>query len=96
MTYGTVQGDGDGGFLTVGAENPDGTKGQAVYVDGAGTLPTSATELVVTGTPGVTSSATLTYTAKGVWVGGYVNYAEVSGSALDGIAIARFAGKVIR
>ena len=56
----------------------------------------TAPQLVVTGTPGVTSSATLTYTAKGVWTGDYVNYAEVTGSAFDGIAIARFAGKVIR
>jgi hypothetical protein len=96
MTYGELQGDGDGGFLTVGAENPDGTKGQAVYLDGEGTLPTSATELVVTGTPGVTSSATVTYTAKGVWTGSYVNYAEATSPVFDGVAIARFAGKVIR
>lgn len=96
MTYGTVQGNGDGGFLTVGAENPDGTKGQAVYLDGDGTLPSSGTELAVTGTPGFTSSATVTYSAKGAYVGSYVNYAEVTGGPIDGIAVARFAGKVIR
>jgi hypothetical protein len=30
---------GDGGFLTVGAENADGTKGDMLYFDGVGTLP---------------------------------------------------------
>ena len=38
----------------------------------------------------------MTYTAKGVSAGGYVNYAEVTGNTFDGIAIGRFVGSVTR
>jgi hypothetical protein len=45
--YGTIQGNGDGGFLTVGAENNTGTAGASAYVDGTGSLPTNGTGLRV-------------------------------------------------
>ena len=51
FTYGST-GSGDSGFLTVGAENFNGSQGANFYVDGTGTLPTGTTELVVTTTPG--------------------------------------------
>jgi hypothetical protein len=40
-------GSGDSGFLTVGAEDKTGTVGATFYFNGAGTLPTSGTELRV-------------------------------------------------
>jgi hypothetical protein len=46
--YGTIQGNGDGGFLTVGAENKTGTRGQNYYYNGTGTLPANGTQLRVT------------------------------------------------
>lgn len=46
--YGTIEGNGDGGFLTVGAENNTGTAGQMAYYNGVGTLPTLGTQLRVT------------------------------------------------
>lgn len=102
MTYGDQVGNGNGdlGVLTVGAENPDGTSGEAVYFsDGAaaptGTLPLVDDEIKVTGTPGQTFSADLSFTATGKERGSYVNYAEVTGP-FDGTAIARFAGSVTR
>jgi hypothetical protein len=48
--YGTIQGSGNGGFLTVGAENKSGTHGQNYYVNGTGTLPTTGAQLRVTTT----------------------------------------------
>lgn len=48
--YGTIQGNGDGGFLTVGAENKNGTRGQNYYYNGTGTLPANGTQLRVTTT----------------------------------------------
>ncbi len=45
--YGAV-GSGDGGFLTVGANDISGLIGATYYVDGTGTLPTAGTELRVT------------------------------------------------
>ena len=46
FTYGPV-GDGDSGYLTVGAENAYGNSGQNWYVDGTGTLVTADDEVRV-------------------------------------------------
>lgn len=48
--YGPLQGNGDLGFLTVGAENPFGKRGDNYYVDGTSTLPVKGAELVVSTT----------------------------------------------
>jgi hypothetical protein len=47
FAYGAV-GNGDGGLLTVGAEDKTGTVGDTYYFNGTGTLPTSGTQLRVT------------------------------------------------
>jgi subtilisin family serine protease len=96
FAYGTIQGNGDGGLLTVGAENPNGTSGGTTYYNGAGTLPTPATELAVTGTPGETFSHTVTFQARAVDTGTYVNYARATADTFQGTAIARFEGRVTR
>ncbi len=96
FTYGTLQGSGDGGFLTVGAENFAGTSGQNYYADGIiGTLPTSTTQLRVSSLPGVPGEAhTVTYTAVGQKTGKWVNYSELTSDQFFGTNIARFAGEV--
>ncbi len=96
LAFGTGNvGTGDIGFATAaGAENPDGTSGNALYVNGAGTLPADNAEYTVTGTPGQTFSATVSFAARARSAGAYVNYAEVTGDVFDGTAIARFAGTV--
>lgn len=71
FTYGDVF-NGDGGFLTVGAENKFGNRGQNYYADGAGVLPVNGTELRVTSVPGAPGETrVITYQAtgvrKGVW-----------------------------
>jgi hypothetical protein len=48
--YGTMNGNGNNGNLTVGAENKFGTHGQNYYFSGAGTLPSNGTQLRVTTT----------------------------------------------
>ena len=48
FAYGPSTGNGDGGFLTVGAENELGTLGGTRYVDGDGTLPVNGDQLRVT------------------------------------------------
>ena len=45
--YGPIGGNGDGGFLTVGAENNTGTGGETTYYNGTGTLPSNGTQLRV-------------------------------------------------
>ena len=94
-TYGPLQGNGDGGFLTVGVENSFGNRGQNYYVDGTGTMPTSATELVVTSTPGAPGeSHTISFSAEGRRVGPFVNYPELTSPSIFGTSIGRFAGSV--
>jgi hypothetical protein len=97
MTYGAV-GDGDGGFVSVGAENSDGSRGSTWFLDGApaANAPAVDTELRVVGTPGVTTSHEVTFDAKAEKVGPYVNYAFVTGDTFQGTAIARFAGTITR
>lgn len=96
FTYGTLQGNGDGGFLTVGAENNAGNRGQNYYFDGVGTLPTADTELRVVTAPGVPGETrTITFQVKGVRTGKWVNYAEMTGDLWAGTNIARFAGEVV-
>jgi hypothetical protein len=58
--YGSNTGAGDGGFLTVGAENADGTSGGQTYYNGTGTLPTNGTQLRVSfdGVPNASFTAT--------------------------------------
>jgi subtilisin family serine protease len=80
--YGTIQGNGDGGFLSVGAENPFGNSGQNTYFNGTGTLPSNGTQLRVTTTPGSAGSATITFQAKGVSAGTWRNCASMTADLL--------------
>jgi hypothetical protein len=97
MTYGEV-GGGDGGFVSVGAENSDGSRGSTWFLDSApaANAPAVDTELRVVGTPGVTTSHVVTFDAKANRVGPYVNYAFVTGDTFQGTAIARFGGTITR
>ena len=65
FTYGPV-GDGDTGYLTVGAENAFGNSGQNWYVDGTGTPVTAGYEVRVESVPGAPGEThIITYSAKG-------------------------------
>ncbi|HEX7518403.1 MAG TPA: hypothetical protein VF345_14070 [Chthoniobacterales bacterium] len=78
FAYGTIQGSGNGGFLTVGAENKRGDHGQNFYFNGAGTLPSSGTQLRVTTTSCATTQAVnlstrmRVQTGDGVGIGGFI------------------------
>jgi hypothetical protein len=95
--YGTIQGNGDGGLMTVGAENSFGNRGGVVYYNGTGTLPSNGTQLRVTGAapaPGETHVVTLT--AKGVKLGTWTNCAELDADIIAGTNIACASGEVIK
>jgi hypothetical protein len=68
--YGPIQGNGNGGVLTVGAENKAGTSGQMIYYNGSGTLPASGTQLRVTASACVGIS---TQASAGVFLGGAIS-----------------------
>jgi subtilisin family serine protease len=92
--YGDNVGNGDGGFLSVGAENRFGNSGQNTYFNGTGTLPSNGNDLRVTTTPGTVSTKVITFQAKGVDVGSWTNYAELTSNAFYGTNIASFSGSV--
>jgi len=88
-------GNGDGGFLSVGAENRFGNRGATVYFNGAGTLPANGTQLVVTGTPGAPGETrTITFSAIGKNKGSWTNCAEMTSSAYVGKQTACVSGTV--
>jgi subtilisin family serine protease len=95
FTYGTIQGNGDGGFLTVGAENDLGTRGANRYLNGTGTLPAAGTELRVTTTPGAPGGTrTIGFSAKGTSEGAWKTCALMDSSAYFGTQTACSSGSV--
>jgi hypothetical protein len=92
--YGTIQGNGDGGFLSVGAENRFGNRGGTTYFNGTGTLPANGTQLRVTGTPGTSGSKTITFQAKGISAGTWRNCASMTADLVFGTAVSCFDGTV--
>ena len=93
--YGTIMGNGDGGFLSVGAENRFGNRGSTVYFNGTGTLPSNGTQLVVSGTPGTPGETrTITFSAIGKNKGSWTNCAEMTSNAYVGKQIACVSGTV--
>jgi subtilisin family serine protease len=94
FAYGPVSG-GDGGFLTVGAENSDGSRGGNVYVDGTGTIPAPGSGVVVTSTPGEPAPVkTITFDVLGRTPGTWTSRAELSSPVLAGTAVAVVQGVV--
>jgi hypothetical protein len=94
FAYGTIQGNGNGGFLTVGAENRYGNRGANHYYNGVGVLPAAGTELRVTGTgPAPGESHTITYSAVGKKPGEWTNCAEMTSDLFEGVQTACFTGQ---
>ncbi len=95
FTYGPV-GDGDGGWLTVGAENAFGNSGSNWYVDGSGTPVVAGDELRVVSVPGAPGEThVITFTALGKKKGLWQNCAEMTGDIFYGTNIACFNGQVL-
>jgi len=95
--YDTQTGIGDGGILTVGAENKFGNRGETVYFNGepAANLPADGDQWVVNSTPGQPGEThTITFQAKGVQVGEWTNCALVRGSTFSGRATDCVSGEV--
>ncbi len=102
FTYGADVSDGDGGHLTVGAENAFGNAGGTVYFDGAGTppspsFPNGAFEVDVFSTPGSPGEThVISFDATGRRYGEWTNYAVMTSSGIAGKAIDGHHGQVIR
>ncbi len=94
FTYGEALSDGDGGFLTVGAENAYGSSGENYYADGVGTPPAFGTDVGVTSIPGAPGeSHTITFEALGSAAGDWTNCAEMTGDLFFGTSLACFSGE---
>ena len=100
FTYGAEISDGDGGFLTVGAENKFGNTGGQIYLDGVGdapapSFPNGDYEVDVFSTPGAPGETyTITYSAYGVVPGDWTNCAEMTSSLFEGTAVSCFSGEI--
>jgi hypothetical protein len=95
--YGTIQGNGDGGFLSVGAENAFGNRGQSYYYNGTGTLPANGTQLRVTSAPPQPGeSHIITFQAKGADKGLWQNCAMMDSSGFQGTNMACFSGETTK
>jgi hypothetical protein len=95
FAFGTVS-NGDLGFLTVGAENSFGNRGQNFYFNGVGTPPGPAVQVRVrseAAAPGETH--VLSFLARGVGVGTWTNCAELTASIFQGTNVSCFSGSVI-
>lgn len=96
FAYGPQTGNGNGGSLTVGAENRDGDSGNNVYFNGSGTLPSDGMAFVVSGAaPQQGNGHTVTFSAHGVASGEYVNYGELSSDIFPGSYVVGFPGEVV-
>jgi hypothetical protein len=94
FTYGPVE-DGDGGLLTVGAENKYGNSGQNWYVNGTGTPVSAGDEIRVTSVPGAPGEThTITYSATGEDTGPWSNCVEMTSDLFFGTSIVCFDGEV--
>lgn len=100
FTYGEGISDGDGGFLTVGAENKFGNTGGQVYFDGAGdapapSFPAGDYHVLVSSTPGEPGETTvITYSAYGTKPGDWTNCAEMTSDLFEGTAVSCFSGEI--
>jgi len=98
FVYGSDVSDGDGGFLTVGAENKFGNSGGTIYFNGTGTPPaptnTTGYAVDVFSTPGtIPGIHTITFTARGEEVGPWTNCAEMTSNLFQGVNVACFSGE---
>jgi len=95
-TYGEV-GAGDGGFLTVGAENVFGNRGQNYYYNGTGTAPIQDAELTVASTPGGAGEThVIAYEAVAKRRGDWVNCAELTANTVFGTTTSCVPGQVVK
>lgn len=95
FTYGDVS-DGDGGFLTVGAENDSGTSGATTYFDGAGTAPAAGDELRVGAIPGQSGGVLeITYDVIGRRWGPFQLSGVASSAALASDVTDTVSGRVV-
>ena len=89
MTYGPISAgaNGDGGFLTVGAENRVGNRGKNIYYNGTGALPVAnVTELRVTSTPPAPGGVVqFTYDASAKKAGTYNTTANLTSNQTPGV-----------
>jgi subtilisin family serine protease len=85
IDYGTINGNGDGGLLTVGAENRSGDRGGMIYYNGVGTLPSNGTGLAITSSPpGLGGMVQFTYDALGKKTGVYSTTANMTSNVTPG------------
>ena len=94
--YGPVT-TGEGGCVTIGAENKFGNRGQNYYYNGTGTLPgVDGMVRVSASAPAPGGTQVITFQAKADKKGPWTNCAQMSSDLFQGVNIACFSGTVNR
>ncbi len=95
FTYGPFSGDTSKG--TTGAENRNGSNGESLYVDGAGTLPWAGPDISVSFIPGRTGeSRTISYSAIGSGPAGpWISCTELRGELFQGANVTCTNGELL-
>jgi len=96
FAYGAELTNGEGGALSVGAENEFGNRGDSYYYNGAGTLPLpNNVDLIVSSTPIVPGEThVITFSALGKKIGAWTNCAAMTADIFAGTNVACASGKV--
>ena len=97
FTYKKLEGNGAGGFLTVGAQNGDGSAGDSYYYNGAGTFPSTGLEGdLIAASPGPSpgGARTITFQAKGVSKGAWTNCGVMANNVDSATSVSCFSGTV--
>jgi hypothetical protein len=95
-TYGDV-GGGDGGFVTVGAEDATGTRGDMIFFDGVGTAPVSnVSEFRVSSLPGSPGGVhAIEIEVEGQHTGMFKSIAQMTSDVFYGTSTATVEGEVV-
>lgn len=97
FTYNKLEGNGAGGFLTVGAQNNNGTAGDSYYYNGSGTLPfTGIHGDLIAASPGPSpgGARTITFQARGISKGAWTNCGVLVNNLESSSSVSCFSGVV--
>ncbi len=97
FTYSKLEGNGAGGFLTVGAQNSDGTTGDSYYYNGAGSFPFVGIDgdlIAASPGPSAGGARTITFQARGISRGAWTNCGVLVNNLDSSASVSCFNGAV--
>jgi minor extracellular serine protease Vpr len=97
FTYNKLEGNGAGGFVTIGAQNGDGTTGESYYYNGSGGFPVTGIDGdLIAASPGPSpgGARTITFQARGIAAGAWTNCGVLVNNLDSSASVSCFNGTV--